>query len=132
MKHLKTQKQLNEESENLNISDVNNSFCNLYKKKCMGGLCSITPFPQKCKYLKQKELIKCDKGWHSGECCCNCGNHYEDFYHCSTTPKPEGVEGCVCNIHKGYICLIQFEDGTTPQAHSNWPEHGFCEMWRPK
>jgi hypothetical protein len=31
MKHLKTQKQLNETSENLNISDVMNSKLNLYK-----------------------------------------------------------------------------------------------------
>lgn len=29
--------------------------CSKYKKKCIGRLCSVTPFPEKCKYHK---LIK--------------------------------------------------------------------------
>jgi hypothetical protein len=77
-------------------------------------------------------LKKCDQGWHTGQCCCNCGNHYEDFYHCITEPKPTDDDKCVCNIHKGWICLMQFEDEERPHAHSNWPEHGFCEMWKPQ
>ena len=39
----------------LTIPDVSNSFCDLYKKKCMGGFCSVTPFPEKCIYLKQND-----------------------------------------------------------------------------
>lgn len=74
---------------------------------------------------------KCNKGWHDGSCCCNCKNHYEDFYHCTTQPKPEGVGGCVCSVHKGWICIIEFEEGQT-RAHSNWSEHGFCEMYNNK
>lgn len=77
------------------------------------------------------EQIKCDKSNYNGECCCNCSNHYEDFYHCITKPKPEGVEGCVCSTHKGYICLVSFE-GEKPKAYSNWKEHGYCEMWNSK
>lgn len=50
------------------------------------------------KYNCQKEL------WN-GCCCCNCANHLEDFYHCVTQPKPEGVKGCVCSTHKGWIWL---------------------------
>lgn len=73
----------------------------------------------------------CDKGWHDGSCCCNCEHHIEDFYHCTTSPKPDGAEGCVCSIHKGWICLISME-GETPIAHSNWSEHGMCEMHYPK
>ena len=34
------------------LHNVSNSFCNLYKKKCMGNFCSVTPYPEKCKYLK--------------------------------------------------------------------------------
>lgn len=41
------------EVKNLGLFSVNNSFCDLYKKNCMGGLCSVTPFHEKCKYLKQ-------------------------------------------------------------------------------
>lgn len=78
------------------------------------------------------KIKKCDKGWHTGDCCCNCCNHYEDFYSCVSHPKPKGVKGCVCSTHKGWICLIQFENEEKPRAHSNWSEHGFCEMHRPK
>lgn len=54
----KTKKQvenINNSNEKLLLSDVSNSFCNLYKKKCIGEFCSVTPFPEKCKYLKQND-----------------------------------------------------------------------------
>jgi len=35
---------------------VSNSFCDLYKKKCMGRVCSITPYPEKCEHLNQAVL----------------------------------------------------------------------------
>lgn len=73
-------------------------------------------------------MKNCDKGWHDGSCCCNCRNHYEDFYHCITKPKPEGIDDCVCSIHKGWICLISM-DGEKPIAHSGWRAHGFCEFY---
>ena len=41
--------------EKLNQVDVSNSFCDLYKKECMGGFCSVTPFPEKCKHRKQND-----------------------------------------------------------------------------
>lgn len=72
----------------------------------------------------------CDKGWNDGSCCCNCKNHYEDFYHCTTLPKPNNSKDCICSTHKGWICIISFE-GEKPKAHSNWSEHGFCEMHNP-
>ena len=63
----------------------------------------------------------------NGDCCCNCKSHIEDFYHCTSSPIPENVEGCVCSIHKGWICMILI-DGETPMANSGWSEHGGCEM----
>ena len=39
----------------LPIHDVSNSFCNLYKKKCIGKLCSVTSFSEKCWHLKQND-----------------------------------------------------------------------------
>lgn len=30
----------------------NEPFCYLYKKRCIGGICSVTPCPQICKHLK--------------------------------------------------------------------------------
>ena len=52
----------------------------------------------------------CQKELWNGCCCCNCANHLEDFYHCTTEPKPKGIDGCVCSTHKGWICRSQFED----------------------
>lgn len=76
-------------------------------------------------------MDNCEKKHWNNKCCCNCGNHLEDFYHCTTNPRPDGVEGCVCSVHKGWICSIVFDDGTA-RNHSGWSEHGMCEMWIPQ
>lgn len=46
------------ESENraLRQPPINNSFCDLYKKKYMGRVCSVTPYPEKCEHLNQAVL----------------------------------------------------------------------------
>jgi len=73
----------------------------------------------------------CKKGWSNGECCCNCKNHLEDFYHCTSSPKPtdydEDNHRCVCSEHKGWICYINTQDGA--RASSGWGEHGYCEFY---
>lgn len=74
-------------------------------------------------------IVKCDKGGPDGVCCCNCKNHIEDFHHCMTVKEKH--DGCVCSKHKGWICLISFE-GEKPRAHSNWLEHGYCELHIPE
>lgn len=44
-------------AEKLYLPDaISNSFCNLYKKKCMGIFCSVTPYPEKCEHLNQAVL----------------------------------------------------------------------------
>jgi len=37
----------------------------------------------------------------------------------------EKIGKCVCDLPKGYICAAPEFKGT---AHSNWTEHGMCEM----
>lgn len=32
-----------------------NSFCDLYKKQCIGKLCSVTPNSEKCEHLKKND-----------------------------------------------------------------------------
>ena len=76
----------------------------------------------------KKKLNNCCKEQFHGCCCCNCKNHLEDFYHCTTHPKPQGVKGCVCSTHKGWICRTSFEDSDKVYYHSGWSEHGMCEM----
>lgn len=44
-----------EELSKLHQPAVSNSFCDLYKKQCIGHLCSVTPFSQGCEHLKQNE-----------------------------------------------------------------------------
>lgn len=41
--------------KNCTIPLVSNSFCYLYKKQCIGNLCSVTPYPEKCEHLKQND-----------------------------------------------------------------------------
>ena len=67
---------------------------------------------------------ECQKEKHHGDCCCNCVHHIEDFHHCTTSWKlRENKGGCVCSVHKGWICNPD-ED----TAYSGWSEHGMCEM----
>lgn len=73
-------------------------------------------------------MCKCQKENFNGSCCCNCENHLKDYHHCTTNPKPEGVDGCVCSVQKGWICKITFPDTNETFYHSGWPEHGLCEM----
>lgn len=46
---------INEICTDTNIVIVD-KFCKLYKKECMGGFCSVTPFPEKCQYLDVTEI----------------------------------------------------------------------------
>ena len=80
----------------------------------------------------KNEENNCYKEQFHGCCCCNCKNHLEDFHHCTTLPKPEGVEGCVCSTHKGWICRMGFDDSNDVRYHSGWAEHGMCEMHTPR
>lgn len=67
-----------------------------------------------------------EHGNWNGDCCCNCRWHIEDFYHCATYKGP--ASQCVCSTHKGWICMPPDFGG----AHSDWTEHGMCEMHEPK
>jgi hypothetical protein len=51
-KRKKQAQNTNKSNEKLLLTDVSNSFCDLYKKMCMGSICSVTPFPEKCIYRK--------------------------------------------------------------------------------
>ncbi len=94
---------INNSNEKLLLSDVNNSFCNLYKKKCMGGLCSVTPFPEKCKYLKQGgDVIESTTGYS----CPNCGTICSDKTLISRTDS-------------------KFEED--PNPHYSWDETHKCQ-----
>lgn len=74
----------------------------------------------------------CEKGWHNGDCCCNCTNHLEDFHHCTTLPKTEGNEGCVCSTNKWWVCRMGFEGNGEVRYHSGLAEYGMCEMHTPR
>ena len=85
-------------------------------------------------------MIECYEGWTKdlgntqGRCCCNCKYHVEDFWACVTIDRiayaiehdVAAPKGCVCSLHKGWICT------GTGRAHSGWKEHGMCEVheWR--
>lgn len=37
-----------------NVSEDSNTYCYLYKKECIGPLCTVTPYYKKCRHLKNK------------------------------------------------------------------------------
>jgi len=80
-----------------------------------------------------------DDNFARGECCCNCEHQLKDYWQCTTVDQDwrddyEAAKGekppqCVCNIVKGYICVPPgFIKNGRRTAHSNWSEHGMCEM----
>jgi len=61
------------------------------------------------------------------QCCCNCAHLRAVHYHCCTTPKPDGVTGCVCGVQKGWACHNPEMDG---RIYDNWPQHSCgCELY---
>ena len=78
----------------------------------------------------ERNLFKCYIKQFKG-CCCICKLHIPDHFQCTTHPLlRKSIEKsvkpfCICGLQKGWICLapeLEF-------AHSNWPEHGMCEMF---
>ena len=60
------------------------------------------------------------------QCCCNCAHLRAVHYHCCTTPKPDGVTGCVCGVQKGWACAMPEHD----RIYDNWPQHSCgCELY---
>lgn len=60
------------------------------------------------------------------QCCCNCVHLRAVHYHCCTTPKPDGVTGCVCGVQKGWACAMPEHD----RIYDNWPQHSCgCELY---
>lgn len=39
------------------VSVPKGTFCDLYKKECMGKFCSVTPYVENCKYLKEQNAL---------------------------------------------------------------------------
>jgi len=69
-------------------------------------------------------------------CCCNCRWRARDHRHCNHDRKP-GEDPCICGEQRGWICMApEFFDEAAGESvmHSNWPEHGLCEMhdWNEK
>lgn len=73
-----------------------------------------------------KDISKCHKDLKPGlgQCCCNCGNHYKDYHHPWTTGKSIMEQ-------RGWICFVDMGDEMSIM-HSDWSEHGMCELWKPK
>lgn len=71
---------------------------------------------------------KCDKGWHSGECCCNCKNQIELFKH----PWNKINKGACSETTNMYACIVQHDCDQTNTGIIFEKQHGFCEMHVPK
>jgi len=70
-------------------------------------------------------MEKCDKGWHSGECCCNCKSQLRLMCH----PYNKEIGNGSILTPLGYICIVRFDDGSNEgKAIFFEKEHGMCEL----
>ena len=71
---------------------------------------------------------KCDKGWHTGDCCCNCKNQIELFKH----PWNKVNKGAISESTGMYACIVQFDCDGEQKGVIFEKQHSFCEMHVPK
>lgn len=71
---------------------------------------------------------KCDKGWHTGACCCNCQNQKRLMKH----PWNNVVGKGQCTEQMGFVCVLPDELEENHEYIYFESEHGYCElhMWR--
>ena len=71
--------------------------------------------------------VKCEHGWHSGECCCNCAKQLKLMKHPWNKEFGKGsiTEQC------GWVCTMQFDDSSNKGEAVFYDfEHGMCEMYQ--
>ena len=80
------------------------------------------PFPT------PKKNPKCDKGWHTGECCCNCRYQIELFKH----PGNKTYKGSIMESTGMYVCIGGLDLGGSQKGTLFEDKHGYCELYKPK
>lgn len=68
---------------------------------------------------------KCDNGWHTGECCCNCKNQIELFKH----PWNKVNKGAINESTGMYACIVQFDCDEVQKGVIFENKHGHCELY---
>ena len=67
----------------------------------------------------------CEKGWHTGECCCNCKNQIELFKH----PWNKVNNGAISESTGMYACIAMYNMDQEQKAILFESKHGFCELY---
>lgn len=70
---------------------------------------------------REKQNMECCLVEWKG-CCCQCRWRLTDYSHPSTNGKPMTEK-------RGYICIAFTQMEGMDMAHSEWPEHGMCELF---
>lgn len=74
-------------------------------------------------------MKKCHKGWHTGECCCNCIHQLKLMCH----PCNKEIGKGSISTQMGYICKVQFGDGSNKGTSIFFQNgHGYCEFHQEK
>jgi len=68
---------------------------------------------------------KCEEGWETGECCCNCTGLVKLFKHPWNTIN----KGSIMDAAGLYACVRQFDEVNRYEGVVFEFEHGFCEMY---
>ena len=76
----------------------------------------------------KKKSHKCDKGWYSGDCCCNCQNQSPVMKQPGNKPPFKGP----VSDRLGWVCTVAIDiDGKTSPCYFTDREHGYCELHSP-
>ncbi len=67
---------------------------------------------------------KCDKGWHSGGCCCNCTSQIKLTKHPWNKDFGKGSISEFC----GFACIVRMDADQDQIGTFYENEHGFCEL----
>ena len=69
---------------------------------------------------------KCDKGWNTGECCCNCANKIELYKH----PWNKVNKGPSTENSKIFACIANHDCNKNQKGTICEWEHSFCELYK--
>lgn len=67
-------------------------------------------------------MDKCDKGWHNGDCCCNCVNQFKLSKH----PWNKDIGKGPVSEYMGFVCVLNFGDDDRMATFFD-REHSYCE-----
>jgi len=71
-------------------------------------------------------MEKCEHGWHTGECCCNCKSQITLHKH-PWNNEPI-LKGAILEKTGLFACIVEYHVDGNQSGFVLEKEHGFCEL----